>query len=168
MHVRVGIDVRGEPGLVVHRPTGSGDYVFVQFLHDARLGGATSAVARPGDCIWWRPDTPTRITADPAIHNHFVHVSHDLAEAALTRYDVVSDRLVRPASTDFVVPILTRLQAEWARRDTHAERAIELSVEDLLLNLHRETTGRHERPESPHDQRLRDLRLLILRDPAAA
>lgn len=165
MQVRIGIDVRGRPGLTVDRPSGSGDYVVIQFLADAGLSGGRTAA--PGDCLVLQPSTPTLIVGRPEIVNHFAHLSAEVAEPALSRFRVPVNQVVTPSDPGFVLPLLRRLQSEWARRDVHAERAIELAIEDLFLQLHRESPARYGLGGSMHDDRLRDIRLSIQRDPAA-
>lgn len=164
MDLTVGVAVRGQPGRGVNRPHGSGDYVFVNFLAAAYLGADHDVSVGRGDCILWRPDTPTFITSPTTIYNHYVHLSGDLFEPALDRYDVPTDQVLRPDSVQFVRPLLTRMQREWVRRDAHWTRALELLVEELLIFLARATPEAVPTPTSSHDGRLRDIRLQVHRD----
>ncbi len=166
MNLRVGVAERGAEGLRVNRPHGSGDHVVVAFLGPAIIGPGRAQPVSAGDCIVWRPETPTTIQGDPVIINHYVHLPTELAELALARFPVETDTVLRPSSLDFLPGILTRLRDEWARRDVHAERAIELGVEELFLHLHRHTAIRSR--ATPHDARLRDIRLRVQLDPTAA
>lgn len=165
MDIRVGVNERGAEGLRINRPNGSGDYVVVAFLGPAVIGPGRPQPVGVGDCIVWAPETPTSIRGDPVIINHYVHLPTTLAEVALARFPVALDTVLRPATLEFLPSILTRLRDEWARRDVHAERAIELGVEELFLHLHRHTSMRPS--ASPHDARLRDIRLRIQLDPTA-
>lgn len=165
MDIRVGLSVRGSPGLVINRPQGPGDYAFVRFLGPAAIGEREQLVFA-GDCFLWSPRTPMHICGRTTIFNDYVHISTDVAEAALSRFRVPTDALLHPVSVGFVRPLLARVQREWVRRDAHWERAVEMGVEELMLHLSRETNGRSLGHVSPHDDRLRDIRLQVHRAPA--
>jgi AraC family transcriptional regulator, arabinose operon regulatory protein len=162
----IGINVRGRPGLQVRRPHGSGDYVFVHFLGPARLGHDGSLRVGRGDCVVWRPDSPSYVRSDTTIYNHFAHLSTDLAGPAFRQFPVVFDQVFTPRSTAFVRPLLLRLQREWVRRDAYWERAVQMSVHELALQLCRAGGAAVRRSASPHTDRLRTIRLRVHQIPA--
>lgn len=165
MDLRVGINVRGHRGLVVDRPHGAGEFVFVQLLDVAILGRAGTRRVEPGTCIVFGPETPTYIAGADTIYNNFLHFSLDLGEEPMRRYGVPLDQPFVPQSTDFVLPLLSRLQREWVQRDRHWEDAIRLCVTDLLLCLARGVAEHAAPAMSRHANRLRKVRLAVHRAP---
>ena len=135
--------------------------MFVHFLGPARLDQDGERRVRRGDCIVWRPDSPSFVRSDTTIYNHFVHLPTDLARPAFRQFPVVFDQTFRLRSTTFVRPLLMRLQREWVRREAYWERAVEMCVRELALHLCRDGGSAASRPTSAHADRLRAIRLRV-------
>ncbi|MGH3656433.1 MAG: helix-turn-helix transcriptional regulator [Micromonosporaceae bacterium] len=166
MKLRVRIHVRGRPGLVIDRPHGSGDVVFVHFLEPALLSRDGRLAAPAGSCVVYGPSSPTYAASETTIYNSFVHISTDLADDVLAAHPVPLDEPVTPRSTEFVLPLLSRLQREWVQRETHWKSAVRLCVADLFLHLSRGLTEATTSAATPHAARLREVRLTVHRSPA--
>jgi uncharacterized protein (AIM24 family) len=54
-HIHTGLAVRGSSGMVVDRPQGSGDYVFVHFLEPVSLQPGGPLFSKPNMCILYSP-----------------------------------------------------------------------------------------------------------------
>jgi AraC-like DNA-binding protein len=162
----VGIQQRGRPGMVVHRPRGSGDYVFVRFLEPALLSLDGRQRAEAGEVIVWGPDSPSYIEAGPeGIYNDYVHLPPALVGEALSRFPLPLARPFALRDAYFWTPLLTRIEREWMSRPPLWEEALGLCAAELALHLTRQATGATHPSQGRHDAVLREVRLRVHRSP---
>ncbi|MGH3750904.1 MAG: helix-turn-helix transcriptional regulator, partial [Micromonosporaceae bacterium] len=96
----------------------------------------------------------------------FAHLSTDLTGDVLTAHPVPLEQPFTPRGTEFVLPLLSRMQRERAQRQTHWQSAVRLCVVDLFLRLSRGVAEASVSAATPHADKLREVRLTVHRSPA--
>lgn len=161
-HIHTGIEVRGSSGMVIDRPKGSGDYVFVHFLEPVSLQPGGPLVVKADMCMLYSPDCPTYIRAGEAgIFNNYLHVSPDLIKGVLHQYAIPVNQVFLLRTSDFVVPLLTKIQREWLQQYQYWEDAVRFCLLELLLHLSRHLDAGGAPVVSRHDRVLKEVRFKV-------
>lgn len=163
----VGVGMHHERAFHIDRPAGAGEYVFLHFLTPAVVRYAEGyQKACPGDCLFFSPGFPHWYQGDGVgLGNDCFHFTGAGVPTYLRAFGLTVNRVLHPAQTSFVAPLLREMRDEMARRESLAQVALALCFERLCLHLSRQLNGQVD-DDSPLRSYLlesfRELRSVIL------
>jgi len=167
--VGTGVHGREGPGFQIHRPKGSGDFVFLTFHapiavrfeygEDVQYAGAGAAIVfTPGKLQWYWGVNAKR---NPGfLDNSWVHFLGASARAALKRFEIPLEKIFYPRQPEVLLEKIATIRREMLERDRDWVLRASLEVEALLLLVGRlaVATGPGDRERAASLQRFRDLR----------
>jgi AraC-like DNA-binding protein len=167
----IGVHLRAGPDFTLHRPRGSGDYVFLMFHVPVAIKFEYAQefhFAGAGACVFYTPGHlhyfyGVNAQRRPAIlDNSFVHFDGRRARTLAKLYDVPRNSLFYPARPHELLRCLQRLRQETLERGRFWQTRASLTLEDLFLlaGRHRiaEQTSRRERRRAEIQDAFRALR----------
>lgn len=132
----VGIRWYHPPGFLVDRPSGSGDFAFMQWLTDSRIRiNGIERLERAGGCVVFRPEDPQWFGGDTftPFGNSWFHFHGPEAGALLADCSIPTNRVLRLRDDSFVEPLLNLFLRESMARPRLWHRLIESGLQRFLL-----------------------------------
>ena len=154
-----GVHARAGPDFQIHRPRGSGDYVFLMFHAPVALkltyagelhyvGAGACIFYTPGHLhYYWGVDAHRR----PAVlDNSFVHFLGRRASKLAALYSLPKNSIFHPRRPEELLHCLERLRQETLGRERFWETRASLALEELFLLAGRHLTAERTGPRERH------------------
>ena len=150
----IGIEMFHKQGLVINRPRGSGDFVFIHFLTPVELLLGSSVIRQEADsCIVYAPPYPQhyRSAGAAAFGNNWMHFTGTATRPLLKTLGIPLNMPFTPLATAFIPSGLRRINDEKVRRERHWQIGLDNNLRSFFLMLGRNLPlpEEHEEKEEP-------------------
>lgn len=145
------------PGFLVDRPSGSGDFAFMQWLTDSRIRiNGIERLERAGGCVVFRPEDPQWFGGDTftPFGNSWFHFHGPEAGVLLADCSIPTNRVLRLRDDSFVEPLLNLFLRESMARPRLWHRLIESGLQRFFVEVSRSLEGDSMRFKSAREAEL--------------
>jgi AraC-like DNA-binding protein len=166
----IGAEARRAPGHRIHRPIGTGDWLFIHFRTPITMCGPSSE--RPlssGACVLYEPGRPQRYHGgENGYVIDYCHFAGADAAAWVKRCGITPNRAVVPTSPQPFTAMVRSLIQEFSRREKFWQEQCALLLSQLLLTIGRATDNAQDESitsrQAEMAQRIRDVRMRLHQD----
>jgi AraC family transcriptional regulator of arabinose operon len=166
---RIGVKYCHDPGFVLTRPRGAGDYVFIRFLDSAELIFQNEVhVAQSGNFVFLSPYLPYTITGHKAgLKNDWIHFNGTGAKKLLQKYKLSLDAIIPTRNTAFAREILEKIETETREINIpYQDNLVEILFEMLCALLSRQVYYEHgirlSKTKKERLERFREIRMRMI------
>jgi len=149
---------------LIDRPNGSGDYLFLLFLHPMRVRLHNEFIyTKPNACILFSPGAPQYYGKVETFYNSFIHFKADPLE--LASFSIPENTIFYPPNTDELNAFFKLIQAQFYTKEPFYLEEMDALVRQLFIHLHRsmQLTSPIRQEKNPYDL-LKQVRINILSD----
>jgi AraC family transcriptional regulator of arabinose operon len=163
---RIGVFSSHEKDLVIDRPGGSSDFLFLHFPEPMRVMDATGTSGREEDaCIVYGPKSPQWYTPvhDDMLH-HFIHFKGADAGKLLNYAGIPVNTVFYPQETLFICQYLSMILTEHIIEDPYHREISSLLLEIFLLRVGRSIALVKDQRDMSAEDRFNRQRLETVRE----
>lgn len=167
----VGYRYQHEPGFLIDRPSGSGDYLFLHFLSNIEIKTEGQIISVPSDsCILYGPDFPQWYTSsyNPFI-NSFFHFRGMNVAHYMDQFHIPINQVFYPRNPSFIEIQIQSLEKEVLLKDTLWEYSVAGILMQFFVRLGRSCSGKNTGYTNPSKlellEKFRTARIQILQHP---
>jgi AraC-like DNA-binding protein len=163
----VGTGFRHGPEFRIHRPRGSGDYLFAHFTTPIRIRDRQGERTMPAEtCVLYAPGFPQWYDGpERGFANDWCHFGGRAVSRWVRRCRVPVNRAVTPLQLRPLASLVQALEREFLRREPFWRETSALLLAQLLVAFARGATTESKTGATPRQadlaRRLRDLRLRV-------
>lgn len=131
---------------IIHRPNGSGDYLFLYFMTKMKVTlGDTIVTALPNSFLLFPKDAPQIYEAEDKFQNGFIHFSTDDADFT-EHYHIPVNTIVYLPNPQSIADLLQEIYMEYNAKQEFSEERIDYLMHLLFIHFSRQL-----RPQSDHN-----------------
>ncbi|MEE1099922.1 MAG: AraC family transcriptional regulator [Agathobacter sp.] len=151
----------------IDRPTGSGDYLILHFLTPMVLNQMGEYInVQSGGCILFTPNMPQQYQAINRFVNSYIHFELD-NPSIFDELDIPKNKIFYPTISDKIDLCFRQLHIENIEKNLHYEKAINLLMEGLFVEISRQIHRNidHSQIDTDLYENFRHARIEILSHP---
>jgi len=131
-----GYNLRNPNYDLIDRPNGSGDYLFLLFLHPMRVRLNNEYIyTKPNACILFPPGAPQYYGKVETFYNSFIHFKVDPLE--LASFSIPENTLFYPPNTDELNGFFKLIQAQFYMKEAFHLEEMDALIRQLFIHLYR-------------------------------